>query len=269
MSDERIVKAATALAEVMRRLRRDCPWDRRQSHESLRRYLVEECHEVLDALDRGDRVALRAELGDLLFQIWFHAEVASEHPEEPYGLAEIIEDLSAKLIRRHPHVYGDRRETEVETLRADWERMKMQEGRRSRLEGLPPLLPALQAALVLQDKAARVGFDWPALGPVLDKVREELAEFLAELPEESTAIEAPAALRAEYGDLLFALVNVGRWLRINPEDALRETNLKFRRRFHHVEERARAAGLPLEEAGLERMDAWWDEAKRNEAAGDD
>lgn len=266
MSRERIEKAVAELFDVMARLRRECPWDRRQSHESLRRYLLEECHEVLDALDRGDREELKEELGDLLFQIWFHAEVASEHPDEPFGLADVLDGVRRKLIRRHPHVYGEKKIEDAETVRVDWERMKMQEGRSSRLEGLPPGLPALQAAMVLQEKAAKVGFDWPAIGPVLDKVREELDELQAELPEGAPGAPSPA-LRAEFGDLLFALVNLGRWLGLNAEDALRETNLKFRRRFRHVESRAEEEGVPLEEAGLERMDGWWDEAKEAERGG--
>lgn len=261
MSDTRLAKAVEDLAGVMRDLRQGCPWDQKQTHSSLRKYLLEECFEVLDCLDRDDKEALKGELGDLLFQIWFHCELASER-ESGFDLTDVVTHVTEKLVRRHPHVFEAKEGVDEEWVKKNWQALKMAEGRQSVLEGIPLAMPSLQVAQALQSKAAGVGFDWPEFQPVLEKVKEELDEFLVEVKEvETKNVEAVPALRGEFGDLLFSLVNVGRWLGISPEDAVRETNHKFRRRFLHIEDSARASNRSLDDMTLEEMDALWDEAK--------
>lgn len=262
MTETRLVDSIQKLTAVMSALRKGCPWDREQTHTSLRRYLLEECFEVLDCLDRGDQNGLKGELGDLLFQIWFHSEIAGEFADG-FDLADVVTEVTEKLIRRHPHVFAKTNGKAEPWDLKSWQEMKMSEGRQSILEGVPLAMPALQVAHALQEKAAHVGFDWPNFKPVLEKVREELDEFLEEQEQmaHGEEQEAPPALTGEFGDLLFSLVNVGRWLRINPEDALRETNIKFRRRFLHIEKTAQENGQKLEEMTLMEMEALWDEAK--------
>ncbi|MFT7620326.1 MAG: tetrapyrrole methylase family protein/MazG family protein [Planctomycetota bacterium] len=261
MSDERLVNSIQDLSKVMKRLRQDCPWDRRQTHSSLRRYLLEECYEVLDCLDRGDDQALKGELGDLLFQIWFHCEMANEN-EAGFDLSDVVTGVTEKLVRRHPHVFESGEGVDEVWVKKNWQELKMAEGRRSILEGVPIGMPSLQVAHALQEKAAHVGFDWPNYRDVLEKVKEELDEFLVEQEkDEQSAVDGAPDVRGEFGDLLFSLVNVGRWLRVSPEDALRETNIKFRRRFLHIEDSARTAGKKLDDMTLDEMDALWDEAK--------
>lgn len=263
MSDNRLLNRLSALTGVMKRLRTDCPWDRKQTHSSLRRYLLEECYEVLDCLDRGDQDALRGELGDLLFQIWFHCEMADGVGD--FDLADVVEGVTDKLVRRHPHVFSDQEGVDAAWVKKNWQKMKMAEGRKSLLEGVPINMPSLQVAHALQDKAAQVGFDWPSIKPVLEKVREELDEFLVEQEKhEAGEVEAHSRVRAEFGDLIFSLVNVGRWLKVSPEDALRETNIKFRTRFRYIEDAAAKAGRSLDDMTLEEMDALWNEAKTHE-----
>ncbi len=262
MSDQRLEEQFAKLTTVMTRLRVDCPWDAKQTHKSLRRYLLEECYEVLDCLDRNDHQGLQGELGDLLFQIWFHCQMASEQEEFSFDLADVVEGVTEKLVRRHPHVFDDDGQVDAQWVKDNWQKMKMKEGRSSLLEGVPIHMPSLQVAASLQSKAAQVGFDWPALKPVLEKVREELDEFLVEMEAHEVGdVEAAGPVQEEFGDLLFSLVNVGRWLKISPEDALRETNLKFRKRFQHIEIEAKKMGRSLDDMTLEEMDAIWDEAK--------
>lgn len=260
MSDERLQTAFLRLHEIMGRLRRECPWDRKQTAESLRRYLIEETHEVLEALDAGDRTALRSELGDLLFQVWFHAQVAGEGGPDAFDLADVLEGIAAKLVRRHPHVFGDATAANPEAVRKKWDELKLLEGRTSRLDGMPKLLPAALAAQVLQDKAAAGGFTWKDVHGEIAKVREELVEFVDEI--ENAASEAPdPRLVAEYGDLLFALVNLGRRLGMSAEDALRGANAKFARRFRHVESAVVASGRRMEDHSLVELMSYWEDAK--------
>ncbi|MCA9321315.1 MAG: nucleoside triphosphate pyrophosphohydrolase [Planctomycetes bacterium] len=267
VNEDRLKSAICGLASVMSRLRRECPWDRRQSHASLRRYLIEECHEVLDALDREDQDDLRAELGDLLFQIWFHAELASEDEAQGFDLADVIQGVHDKLVRRHPHVFEDETARDADWVRKNWERMKLDEGRRSRLEGLPPGLPALLAAQTIQDKASRVGFDWADYRGALDKLQEELGELQAELPSpESKEVPSPA-LTHELGDVLFTIVNLARHLGVVAEDALRTTNQRFCRRFRGVEELAQKMGQDLEGMDVAAMEELWQQAKAREING--
>ncbi|MRR33497.1 nucleoside triphosphate pyrophosphohydrolase [bacterium] len=247
------------LMELMRRLRGPdgCPWDAEQTHESLKRYLLEETYEVMEAIDAGSPEMLKEELGDLLLQPVFHAVIAEEKGE--FSMDEVLRILSEKLIRRHPHVFADLEVNDVDQLIANWERIKKKEKgdeRRSALSGVPSHLPALLRAQKITEKAARVGFDWDHVDPVFAKVLEELKEL-----EETLFTRDQERMEAELGDLLFAIVNLGRFLSINPEDALRKTIARFTRRFSHIEDSLHARGKGLQEATLEEMDALWEEAK--------
>jgi len=237
-----------------------CPWDAEQTHESLRQYLLEETHEVLDALDAGDKQHLKEELGDLLLQIVFHAQLANE--SSIFDLADVIEAISEKLIRRHPNVFGDTKIDTAAQQSVNWEKIKKSEGKLSTIDGVPKTLSALLRAWRIQQKAATVGFDWPSKAPVWDKVREELAEF-------ETACENQNAdeMEDEFGDLLFSLVNLSRFIKVNPEDALRRTTEKFIRRFRLVEKHFEQARGTLEGVSLAEMDAVWQTIKDEEKTG--
>jgi MazG family protein len=247
---------------LMRDLRRRCDWDAAQTHESLRPYLIEEAHEVDEALLAGDDGRLRDELGDLLLQILFHSVIAEERGA--FGLHDVAESFVTKMKGRHPHLYGD-------GVREPWERMKAKK-RESIVEGLPAGLPSLHRAYRLQDRAAGVGFDWPnATGP-LEKVHEELEEVKVELAQlgESDRDRTPSydethdRLQDEIGDLLFAVVNLARKAGVHPALALDRANQKFSRRFDGVERLARERGIPVGEAGLAVLDSLWDEVKKTE-----
>ena len=234
-----------------------CPWDRKQTHSSLRPYLLEETYEVLDALDSGNRDDLREELGDLLLQIVLHSQVAID--EGSFRMADIIATIHEKIVRRHPHVWGDVNADDPETVKANWDQIKQTEKknhrRDSRLDGVPKALPALSQAFSYQDRAARVRFDWETIDPVIAKVHEEIAEIAA----------APdtAAREQEMGDLLFAVVNWARWLNVDPEAALRGTNGRFYRRFHYIEQQVAAQNRAFEDLTLHEMDDLWEAAKTN------
>ncbi|MEO1369226.1 MAG: nucleoside triphosphate pyrophosphohydrolase [Acidobacteriota bacterium] len=243
-----------------------CPWDRQQTIADLRAYVVEEAHEVAAAIDGGDRGALREELGDLLFQVVFLGRLGEE--EGTFSLAEVVEGIRRKMVDRHPHVFGDAPalRDSADVARA-WERRKLERSK-SLLAGVPASLPALTGAYRLTQKAAGVGFDWASVEGVTAKVREELSEV-----EAAAADGDAAAVREEVGDLLFAVANLARHLGCDPEAALAEGNLKFRRRFGDIEEHFRARGEPLADAGLDAMDAAWNAVKAREksdpgAAGD-
>ena len=261
MTEERATKGFGELLELTRRLRspRGCAWDRAQTVETLRPHLVEEFHECLEALDTGDDARFEDELGDLLFLIVFMAAIAED--DGRFTLASVIGGIDDKLRRRHPHVFGDLEASTPDEVRSHWETTKLSEethaSRASMLDGLPRDLPALLAARRLQEKAAAVGFDWPEIRSVFAKIEEELDELRDELDRP----ESPG-VGEEIGDLLFAVVNVARFLSIDPEAALRRTNLKFRKRFALIEERFR--GRDLREIGLEAMDKVWEEAKELE-----
>jgi len=250
--------------DVIARLRAPdgCPWDRKQTHLSLRRYLVEESYEVLDALDNQDPAKLQEELGDLLLQILLHAQIAAEEGE--FTMSEVLRDINQKIVRRHPHVFGDVKVDSAEGVLVEWERIKADERaldqdnneEKGLLDGVPASMPALSQAQELQDRAARVGFDWSTVQPVLDKVLEEVEEYRqAEHPEEKAN---------ELGDLLFAIVNLVRWNKTDAEDALRETNKRFRRRFAFIEQSAKREGRILSTMTLEEMDELWEKAKDEE-----
>ncbi len=261
------------LVEIMARLRdpvQGCPWDLEQTFLSIAPYTIEEAYEVADAIERGDMADLRDELGDLLLQVAFHARMAEEAGLFDFG--GVVEAITAKLIRRHPHVFGDLRELDPDGVKALWGQIKAEEKRlraearavgghspeasSGSLSGVPTALPALSRAQKLQEKAAKVGFDWNDASAVIAKLREEIEEVEAEIVASS-----PEALSVEVGDLLFAAVNLARHLRVDPEAALRAANAKFARRFAHIERRLAEDGHKPESASLDEMERLWAEAK--------
>jgi nucleoside triphosphate diphosphatase len=250
------------LLAIMARLRdpvRGCPWDVEQDFATIAPYTIEEAYEVADAIARGDMGELRDELGDLLLQVVYHAQMAAE--VGAFGFADVVRAIADKMVRRHPHVFGDAsRDKTAEDQTRDWERMKAAErAGASALDGVAAGLPALTRAVKLQNRAARVGFDWPDAGAVLHKIAEETAE-LVEARDASDA----ARVFEEYADLMFVMANLARHLRLDPEAALRAANAKFTRRFHSIEAALRARGSSPAESTLEEMDALWDAAKRAE-----
>jgi tetrapyrrole methylase family protein/MazG family protein len=250
------------LVEVMARLRAGCPWDREQTHRSLVPYLIEETYEVVEAIENEDNEGLCEELGDLLLQIVFHAQLGAE--TATFTVADVIDALANKMVRRHPHVFGDAEIRDVDAQWVNWEKLKALEAtgkkRRSRLDGIPRALGALQRGQRMQEKASRVGFDWKSVDGVLDKLDEERRE-LAVAREEAN----PDGVREELGDVLFTLVNLARSLGVDAEAAMREANEKFYRRFRYMEEDAARKGRPLAEMSIEELEELWQQAKTQAA----
>ncbi len=248
------------LVDLMAQLRGPdgCPWDRKQTPESLKPFLIEECYEVIDAIEEGSPDKVRDELGDLLFQIVFHARIAEEQGQ--FTIQDVITAIHEKMTRRHPHVFGDEKLSTDKEVLANWEEIKKKEkgheDRKSILEGVPKELPSLLRAHRLQERAARVGFDWNHLNEALPKLDEEIAEF-----KESLKTEDAAKIEEELGDVFFTLVNVSRFLGVNPEEALRKTIGKFIHRFRYIEEQAADAGRSLKDMTLDEMEELWQEAK--------
>jgi tetrapyrrole methylase family protein/MazG family protein len=251
---EKLVKIMSAL-----RGENGCPWDKEQTRESLKPFLVEETYEVLEAIDEGKPEKIKEELGDLLFQIIFHCQLASERKE--FDINEVIRKISEKMIGRHPHVFGEAQYETAEEVLKQWEERKREEGksRESILEGVPREMPSLLRAHRIQSRASRVGFDWTRVEDVLKKLDEELAEFRNALEKNDQE-----EIEDELGDVFFVLVNISRFVGVNPEDALRKTISKFISRFRYVEMKAAGSGKGLSEMSLEEMDALWDEAKGRE-----
>jgi len=250
------------LVEIMERLRGEqgCPWDRKQTRDSLKPYLIEESYEVLEALEEKDPVKIKEELGDLLYQILFHAQISKEAGE--FDIEDILTAGSEKMVRRHPHVFGDKKAEDADEVLKQWEAIKKAEKgdeRKSVLEGIPPHLPALLRAHQLQARAARVGFDWEHADQVFSKVIEEMKEF-----EEAFQAKDHRGMEDELGDLLFALVNIGRFIEVNPEDALRKSISRFISRFRHIEEEIARQGKEWADVSLEEMEMLWQEAKEIE-----
>jgi ATP diphosphatase len=265
------------LLEIMAALRTPvtgCPWDLEQDFSTIAPYTLEEAYEVADAIERRDLDDLRDELGDLLLQVVFHSRMAEERGAFAFG--DVVEAITRKMIRRHPHVFGADGVRGAKLAKGMWEKIKAEEKAERRasrvargldpedhgkgyLDGIPPAFPALLRALKLQERAARVGFDWQEAKPILDKIEEEVGEL-----REAMADDDREAMKGEFGDVLFALVNFGRHLGIDAESALRQTNEKFRRRFHHIEGELKKAGSSLEEASLDRMEELWQAAKQGD-----
>jgi MazG family protein len=234
-----------------------CPWDREQTHETLRQYLLEETYEVLEAIDQGRYNDLKEELGDLLLQVVFHAQIAAE--EGRFTISEVLQAIADKLLRRHPHVFGQAEIRTAQEQTVHWENVKQSEGKESVVDGVPRELSALLRAHRIQSKAATVGFDWENVEQVWPKVEEELLEL-----RRACQLGDQKKVEEELGDVLFSLVNLSRFIRVNPEDALRGTVDKFVRRFKQVERELKARGTPLHEATLKEMDELWDRIKREE-----
>ena len=258
-SKEEKMAAFGRLLDILDELREKCPWDRKQTNESLRPNTIEETYELCDALIRGDQLNICKELGDVLLHVCFYAKIGSEKGE--FDIADVCDKLCDKLIFRHPHVYGDKVANDVGQVLQTWEQLKLKEkdGNHTVLGGVPSALPSLIKAYRIQDKAANVGFDWEEPHQVWDKVKEEIAEFQQEVDnmDKQKATE-------EFGDVLFSLVNAARLYHINPDNALEHTNQKFIRRFNHVEQEAKRQGKNLNEMTLEEMDNLWNEAKKME-----
>jgi tetrapyrrole methylase family protein/MazG family protein len=250
------------LIDVVAKLRggNGCPWDKEQTRDSLKPFLLEETYETLEALDEGNPEKIKEELGDLLFQIVLHCQIAEEKKE--FSIDDVIEKISAKMINRHPHVFSNVKYQNKAEHHKHWEKEKKREGkkRQSILEGVPKELPALSRAHKLQKKAARVGFDWAKIEDVLDKLDEELKEF-----EKALKSKNQLEIEDELGDVFFALVNVSRFVSVNPEDALRKTISKFISRFEYIEAKASEQNKNLSDMTLEEMDKFWDEAKGKES----
>lgn len=258
MSRKEQLEAFGQLLDIMDELREKCPWDRKQTFESLRVQTIEESYELTEAILANDMDEVKKELGDLLLHIVFYAKMGSEQGK--FDIADVINSLCQKLIYRHPHVFGDEKANSAEAVLQNWEQLKLKEkGRKpSVLSGVPKSLPALVKAYRIQDKTHSVGFDWPEREQVWAKVEEELQEFKTELQADPSS----KATESEFGDLLFSLVNAARLYKINPENALDSTNLKFINRFNYLEEQIKENGKTLKDTTLEEMDRLWNEAKK-------
>jgi MazG family protein len=258
-------KDISRLIEIMAALRdptSGCPWDLKQSFATIAPYTIEEAYEVADAIARGDLDDLKDELGDLLLQVVYHARMAEER--QAFAFGDVGEAITRKIIRRHPHVFGSPEERAAGAAPGFWDRAKASEQAEKDagvLDGVPVSLPSLTRAVKLQNKAAKVGFDWPSLAPVLAKLTEELAELEAEIASHPKGAAASPAIEEEFGDLLFVIANVARHLKIDPEGALRAANEKFIRRFRFIEQKLGEAGRRPEQSDLAEMDALWDDAK--------
>ena len=257
------MEAFGRLLDVLDRLRVECPWDRKQTNESLRPNTIEETYELCDALIRNDQKEICKELGDVLLHVCFYAKIGSE--KEQFDIADVCNKLCDKLIFRHPHVYGDQVAKDAQAVLETWEQIKLKEkdGNKSVLSGVPAALPSLIKAYRIQDKARNVGFDWEDRGDVWAKVREELDELQEELQREDRQRS-----EEELGDFLFSVINAARLYKLNPDNALEHTNEKFIRRFNYIEQHSIKAGKPLTEMTLAEMDRLWNEAKDAERAND-
>ncbi|MEK9583259.1 MAG: nucleoside triphosphate pyrophosphohydrolase [Flavobacteriaceae bacterium] len=249
------LKSIERLLLIMDDLRAQCPWDKKQTMETLRTLTIEETYELADAIINDDMEEVKKELGDLLLHIAFYSKIGDE--KGLFDIGQVAEAISDKLVDRHPHIYGDVTVADEAEVKRNWEKLKLKEGKKSVLEGVPRSLPALVKAQRIQEKAAGIGFDWEQPEQVFDKVREELQEFSEEVTRRDKD-----RMESEFGDILFALINYARFLKINPENALERTNKKFIYRFQYLEERAREEGKSLSDMTLEEMDVYWEEAKR-------
>lgn len=253
---EEKLKAFERLLNIMDELREQCPWDKKQTIESLRHLTIEETYELADAILDKDMKEIKKELGDILLHIVFYARIGSETKD--FDIADVINSLCEKLISRHPHIYGDVKVADEQQVKENWEKLKLKEGNKSVLGGVPKSLPALIKATRIQDKAKAVGFDWENKNQVWEKVQEELGELRTEIETENADKEK---IEQEFGDVLFSLINYARFIDVDPESALEKTNKKFIKRFQYLENETRKQGKALENMTLEEMDIYWNKAK--------
>ncbi len=248
------LKAFERLLTIMDELRSGCPWDKKQTLESLRHLTIEEMYELTDAILENDMEELKKEIGDVMLHMVFYSKIASE--TQDFDIADALNSICDKLVHRHPHIYGDVEVKDEEEVKANWEKLKLKEGKKSVLEGVPASLPSLVKASRIQDKARGVGFDWDRDEQVWEKVQEELDEFKVEADSDSNKMED------EFGDLLFSLINFARFKNINPDDALEKTNKKFIKRFQYLETESAKDGKKMGEMSLPEMDEYWERAKK-------
>lgn len=249
------LKAFDRLLTIMNELREQCPWDKKQTIQTLRHLTIEETYELGDAILDNDLEEVKKELGDLMLHLVFYAKIGSETND--FDIADVLNTVCEKLIHRHPHIYGDVKVNNEDDVKRNWENLKLKEGKKSVLEGVPNSLPALVKANRIQDKVAGVGFDWEQPEQVWEKVEEELSEFKEEVQKGNKD-----AMESEFGDVLFSMVNYARFLKINPENALERTNKKFSKRFMYLEEKAKSLNKDLNDMTLAEMDVFWEEAKK-------
>ena len=254
MSSENLSKAFLDLVEIMDTLREKCPWDKKQTIQSLRSNTIEELYELVDAIIEEDWEGIKEELGDILLHVLFYAKIGTEQGQ--FTLQDSIEGISKKLIHRHPHIYGDVKAADEETVKRNWEQLKLQEGKKSLLEGVPNSLPAMVKAFRIQQKVKQVGFEWENIEQVWDKVEEEISELKAEV-----IANDQDKMEQEFGDVLFSLINYARFLNIDPESALERTNKKFKYRFELMETYAKNNGLDLATLSLDEKNKMWDTIK--------
>jgi XTP/dITP diphosphohydrolase len=242
------------LVKIVKKVRRECPWDKEQTHDSIKANTIEEAFEVAESIDNKDYEELKIELGDVLLHVIFHSQIAEDN--NSFTLDDVIDAISSKLVRRHPHVFGNLEVSGTEEVLKNWEQIKLKEGRKSIIAGVPAALPSLQRAYRLQEKASKVGFDWDNKENVWEKVEEEIKEF--QKAEQSGNEDEK---EHEFGDILFSLVNYARFNKIDPEAALRKTNDKFTKRFQYMENKILESGRKLKDCTLEEMDVYWNESK--------
>lgn len=253
---EEKLKAFERLLNIMDDLREKCPWDRKQTLDTLRHLTIEETYELSDAIVEGDLTEVKKELGDLMLHLVFYSKIGEE--KMAFNVADVLNGICEKLIHRHPHIYGDVEVQDEEEVKANWEKIKLKEGKgkNSVLEGVPKSLPALVKAIRIQDKARGVGFDWDEKEQVFEKVREEMEELKTEVDSQSSRVEE------EFGDVLFSLINYARFIGVNPEDALERTNKKFIKRFQYLETESKKDGKQMGEMSLAEMDHYWEKSKQ-------
>lgn len=264
---EEKLKAFERLLNIMDDLRAKCPWDMKQTMETLRYLTIEETYELSDAIIEGDLEEIQKELGDVMLHLVFYAKIGEE--KKAFGMAEVLNGICEKLIHRHPHIYGDVNVKDEKEVMANWEKIKLKEGKgdKSVLEGVPKSLPALVKAIRIQDKARGVGFDWDEPAQVFEKVKEEVEELEEEVKSLQTALtetekaKQQAKVEAEFGDVLFSMINYARFIGVNPEDALERTNKKFIKRFQYLEIESKKDGKVMGEMSLDEMDQYWEKAK--------
>ncbi len=256
-STEQAGESFQKLVQLMDQLRNECPWDKKQTIKSLQKYTIEELYELMDAINQCIPKEIEEELGDVLFHTIFYSKIASE--QEWFTITDVIDQVTEKLIRRHPHIFGTVEVADEEEVKRNWEKIKLQEGKTSVLEGVPRSLPAIIKAYRMQQKASQVGFDWENSEQVEEKIQEEFLEL-----QEAIEQNDQSKIEEEFGDLFFSLVNYSRFLGVDPEHSLEQANQKFKNRFLYIENRAKSEGLSLADEPLEQMEQWWQEAKKKE-----